>query len=99
VREWNPKSPGISRPLYMAWDTLGLLHVAIHNSRKVLVLDNTLTEVKSARLARRSVASRLCILTRRQKLFLVVDSGAGVSVYDGVFPALKQPKVRRNVTL
>lgn len=99
VREWSLKSPDISRRLYMAWDTLGFLHVVICNSRRILVLDDTLTEMRSVRLSRRSMASRLCFLARRQKLFLVVDSSAGVSVYDGVVLALKQPKVRRNITL
>jgi len=96
VREWNLQN---SDPLYMALDTLGFLHVAIRNSRKVLVLDNTLSEVRSIRLHRRSMPKRLCFLALRYKLYLIVESGAGVSVYDGVIPPVLYPKIQRNVTL
>ena len=107
VHEWKLKSPVTSvtshprnsQPLYMTWDVSGFLYVAICDSCRVLVLDNTLNEVRSVRLNRRSVPNRLCFLAQRRKLFLAVDCGFEVDVYDGVIPPLQYPKKQRYVTM
>lgn len=112
VREWNLRSTNTSlqplymgstdtslQPLYMAWDVAGFLYVLISDSCKVLVLDKALSEVRSVRLKKRSLPTRLCFLTQSRKLFLVVGAGFGVNIYDGAVPAELNAKVRRHVTL
>lgn len=83
VREWNLRSSVTPRPLYMAWDGSGNLYVVVHDSHTVLVLDNTLTEVRSVCLHRHSVPSRLSFLAHRRKLCLLLASGLEVDLYNG----------------
>ena len=100
VREWNLTSFSTSlRPVYMAWDMSGFLYVLASDSCKVLVLDKSLNEVRSVRLKKRSLPTRLCFLAQRRKLFLVVGAGFGVNIYDGAVPAEQNVKVRRHITL
>lgn len=99
VRQWNLTSSNPGQPLYMAWDMLGFLHVSIHNSCKVLVLDSALNEVQSVRLNRRSMPSQLCCLSQRRKLFLTVAFGAEVRMYGDVISSMLYPEIQRNVTL
>ena len=102
VREWQLRSSNTSaQPLYMAWDAFDSLYVVIHDSSKVLVLDKALNEIRSVRLNKRSVPTRLCLLTQRvrRKVFLLAGAGLGVNIYDGTTSALENAKIRRHVTV
>ena len=102
VREWKLRSSNTSaQPLYMAWDAVGSLYVVTHDSCKVLVLDKALNEVRSVRLNKRSVPTRLCFLTQRlkRKPFLLVGAGFSVNIYDGTTSAVENAKIRRHVTV
>jgi len=95
LREWNLRSYITSvQPVYMALDVSGFLYVVMHESSKVLVLDNELNEVQSVRLKRRFIPSRLCFLTQRHKSLLVVGAGFSVNIYDAAISKINAKKAR-----
>jgi len=79
----------ISLPRYMTWDTHGYLYVAVRDSRKVLVLDGELNVVRSVRLRKRSMPSRMCSFSQQAVPLLMVDADVSVNIYSGIVPSAR----------